>query len=59
VVAPNGLGQNFTASRPNQVWVSDITYVWTEAGWLYMAGIKDLFSCEMVGYAIGERMTAG
>lgn len=59
VVAPNRLGQNFTASRPNQVWVSDITYVWTEAGWLYMAGIKDLFSCEMVGYAIGERMTAG
>lgn len=59
VVAPNRLGQNFTVSRPNQVWVSDITYVWTEAGWLYMAGIKDLFSCEMVGYAIGERMTAG
>ena len=59
VVAPNRLGQNFTVSRPNQVWVSDITYVWTEAGWLYMAGIKDFFSCEVVGYAIGERMTAG
>lgn len=59
VVAPNRLGQDFTASRPNQVWVSDITYIGTQTGWLYMAGIKDLLSCEMVGYAIGERMTAG
>jgi transposase InsO family protein len=58
VVAPNRLGQDFTVSQPNQVWVSDITHVWTQAGWQYMAGIKDLFSCEMVGYALGERMTA-
>ena len=58
-VAPNLLEQNFTVTRPNQVWVSDITYLWTNEGWLYLAGIKDLYSCEIVGYAIGERMTAG
>lgn len=59
MVAPNLLHQHFKASAPNQVWVSDITYIWTAEGWLYMAGIKDLFTCEMAGYAIGERMTAG
>ena len=59
MVAPNLLSQHFKASAPNQTWVSDITYIWTAEGWLYMAGIKDLYSCEMVGYAIGERMTAG
>lgn len=59
MVAPNLLHQHFKASSPNQVWVSDITYIWTAEGWLYMAGIKDLFTCEMAGYAIGERMTAG
>jgi putative transposase len=56
-VAPNLLEQNFSATRPNQVWVTDITYVATGEGWLYLAGIKDLFSCEIVGYAMGERMT--
>ncbi len=56
-VASNLLAQDFSVSRPNQVWVSDITYIWTNEGWLYLAGIKDLYSCEIVGYAIGERMT--
>ena len=56
-VAPNLLEQHFTVTRPNQVWVSDITYIWINEGWLYLAGIKDLYSCEIVGYAIGERMT--
>ena len=51
------LEQHFAVTRPNQVWVSDITYIWTNEGWLYLAGIKDLYSCEIVGYAIGERMT--
>lgn len=58
MVAPNLLSQHFKTSAPNQIWVSDITYIWTAEGWLYMAGIKDLYSCEMVGYAIGARMTA-
>jgi putative transposase len=44
-------------STPNQAWVSDITYVWTDEGWLYLAGIKDLFNGELVGYAMSERMT--
>lgn len=56
-VAPNLLEQNFIATRPNQVWVTDITYIATGEGWLYLAGIKDLFSCETIGYAMGERMT--
>lgn len=56
-VAPNLLEQNFIATRPNQVWVTDITYIATGEGWLYLAGIKDLFSCEIIGYAMGERMT--
>lgn len=56
-VAPNLLEQKFAASQPNQVWVTDITYVPTEEGWLYLAGIKDLFTCEIVGYAMGARMT--
>ena len=56
-VAPNLLEQKFTATRLNQAWVTDITYIPTEEGWLYLAGIKDLFSCEIVGYAMGVRMT--
>jgi putative transposase len=56
-IAENLLGQQFQASEPNQVWVSDITYVPTEEGWLYLAGHKDLFSGEIVGYAMGERLT--
>ncbi|WP_143325500.1 IS3 family transposase, partial [Caballeronia sordidicola] len=56
-VAPNLLERNFDMSMPNQAWVSDITYVWTDEGWLYLAGIKDLFNGELVGYAMSERMT--
>lgn len=56
-IAPNLLKQQFTAERPNQAWSSDITYVWTKEGWLYMAGVKDLYSKEIVGYAISSRMT--
>jgi transposase InsO family protein len=56
-VADNLLGQKFKPTRPNQVWVSDITYVSTDEGWLYLAGIKDVFTCEIVGYAMGARMT--
>ncbi|WP_141078569.1 DDE-type integrase/transposase/recombinase, partial [Escherichia coli] len=41
----------------NQVWVADLTYVATQEGWLYLAGIKDVYTCEIVGYAMGERMT--
>jgi putative transposase len=56
-VAENLLDQNFEVNEPNKVWLSDITYVPTDEGWLYLAGHKDLFTHEIVGYAMGERMT--
>src|SRR3989304_443050 len=56
-VAENALGQRFKVAGQNTVWVSDITYVPTDEGWLYLAGHKDLFNGEIVGYAMGERLT--
>jgi transposase InsO family protein len=56
-VAENLLGQNFTAGAPNETWTSDITYVPTGEGWLYCAAHKDLFNGEIVGYALGSRIT--
>ena len=56
-VAENLLGQDFQVSGPNRVWMSDITYIPTDEGWLYLAGHKDLFSKELVGYALGDRIT--
>ena len=56
-VAANLLNQHFKAKEPNRVWLSDITYVPTDEGWLYLAGHKDLFTREIVGYAMGERLT--
>ena len=58
LVYPNVLDQKFDANRPNDAWVSDITYIWTAEGWLYLAGVKDLYTKELVGYAINKRMTA-
>jgi len=56
-VADNLLNQTFAPCEPNQVWVTDITYIPTSEGWLYLAGVKDVFTCEIVGYAMSERMT--
>ena len=56
-VALNLLSQKFEVLKPNQVWVADITYIPTDEGWLYLAGIKDLRTKEIVGYALNERMT--
>ena len=56
-VAENLLNQQFRVYEPNKVWVSDITYIPTEEGWLYLAGHKDLFHGEIVGYAMADRMT--
>jgi transposase InsO family protein len=56
-VAENLLNQEFVTTAPNRVWLSDITYIPTEEGWLYLAGHKDLFTGEVVGYAMGPRMT--
>ena len=56
-VAENLLNQQFEVTRPNEAWLSDITYIPTEEGWLYLAGHKDLFTGEIVGYAMGNRIT--
>ena len=55
-VAPNLLQRNFHADKPNAVWVSDITYIRTGEGWLYLAIIKDLCTCKVVGYAWSTRI---
>ncbi len=56
-VAPNILNREFSVRSPSKVWVSDITYIPTDEGWLNLTGIKDLFNGELVGYALNERMT--
>ena len=50
----NSLGRDFSTSAPNQKWLSDITYIDTDEGWLYLAGIEDVFSRKIVGWAMGE-----
>lgn len=55
-VAPN-LAKGLTVTAPNQVWVSDITYIATDEGWLYLATVKDRFTREIVGFSTGERIT--
>ncbi len=56
-VAENLLSQEFKVYAPDRVWLSDITYVPTDEGWLYLAGHKDLFNGEIVGYAMGDRLS--
>ncbi len=56
-VADNVLARDFRAARPNQVWTSDITYVWTAEGWLYLAVFLDLYSRLVVGWAVSESLT--
>lgn len=51
-VAPNILGREFTAAAPNLTWLSDITYVWTDQGWLYLAVVLDLYARRVVGWAM-------
>jgi len=57
-VAQNVLDRQFEASGPNEKWVSDITYVWTDEGWLYLAAVEDLYSRKVVGWSLGERLTS-
>ncbi len=57
-VAQNLLDRNFNPAAPNQVWTSDITYLWTDEGWLYLAIVLDLFNREVVGWSLKPRMTA-
>lgn len=55
-IAPNRLADAPEAVKPNQIWVSDITYVDTQEGWLYLAGILDLYSRKVVGWAMSDRI---
>jgi len=55
-VAGNELNRNFTASEPNKVWVTDITYIWTREGWTYLAAILDLFSRRVVGWSMDSHL---
>jgi transposase InsO family protein len=56
-VAKNILNREFSPKAPNMVWAGDITYIWTGEGWLYLAVILDLFSRQVVGWSMSERMT--
>ena len=58
LVAPNLLGQEFTASRPNEKWLADITYVDTAEGWLYLSLVMDLFARPIVGWSMAAHMQA-
>ena len=53
--APNLLRRNFTASRPDRVWVGDVTHIPTREGWLYLAVLIDLYSRQVVGWSMGQR----
>jgi putative transposase len=55
-IAPNRLKEAEPPTAPNQIWVADITYIWTQAGWIYLAAIMDLFSRRIVGWALSQTM---
>lgn len=57
-VAPNVLDQQFEVSRVNEVWLADITYVWTREGWLYLSAVEDLYTRKIVGWSTSNRLTA-
>jgi len=56
-VAPNLLKREFAVNKPDRVYCSDITYIWTREGWLYLAVIIDLFSRSVIGWSLGNRIT--
>lgn len=56
-VASNLVNQNFVAERPDQLWTSDITYIWTHEGWLYLAVVLDVCTRMIVGWSVSNRMT--
>jgi transposase InsO family protein len=56
-VYPNLLNQDFRASAPNKVWVSDISFIWTQEGWVYLAIVLDLYSRAIVGWALADHIS--
>jgi transposase InsO family protein len=57
-VAANVLDRQFTAMRANEIWLTDITYVWTREGWLYLAAVEDMYTRKIVGWSTSERLSA-
>jgi len=55
-IAPNRLKEVQTPTAPDQIWVADITYIWTVEGWIYLAAVMDLFSRRIVGWALSQTM---
>jgi len=58
-IYPNRLKRDFTVLQPNKAWVSDITYVWTQEGWLYLCVFLDLYSRKVVGWCLKSELTEG
>jgi putative transposase len=58
-IAPNLLDQDFAATRPNEKWGADISFVWTREGWLYLAVVVDLFSRRIIGGSVNDRLHRG
>ena len=58
VASPNHLARQFKVSEPNKVWVTDITYIRTYEGWLYLAAVLDLFSRQVIGWSMKPRMSS-
>jgi transposase InsO family protein len=56
-VAPELLHRDFSPEGPNRVWASDITYIWSTEGWLYLAIVMDLYSRRIIGWSMAERLT--
>ena len=56
-IVPNLLNRKFDVVEPNRVWTADITYVWTLEGWLYLATVKHLFSCQILDWAMEDTCT--
>jgi len=57
-IAPNLLNRQFEATAPNQRCVADLTYIWTDEGWLYFAVVLEMFSRRIVGWSMSQEMTA-
>jgi putative transposase len=57
-IAPNRLDRDFAASAPNRKWVCDLTYIWTDQGWLYLATVMDLYSRRIVGWSMQDHLRA-
>ena len=56
-VAENLLNRRFKSDRPNRIWLSDITYIWTQEGWLYLSAVLDLYNRQVIGWSMDQRLT--